>query len=114
MMRDLTARRSAYAEEVRATAGLQSDALVAALARVPREARFLIARQDDGFAATDLSPVGIYSCQGARDLKLNAEISRKRGTQSRVQSVRRDAHEPDETCWLHAQGVCLSMPSLRR
>jgi protein-L-isoaspartate(D-aspartate) O-methyltransferase len=75
-------------------------------------AMFLIARQDDGFAATYLSPVGIYSCQGARDLKLNAEISRKRGTQSRVQSVRRDAHEPDETCWLHGQGVCLSMRGL--
>jgi hypothetical protein len=34
-MSDLSARRGAYAEELRATARLQSDALVAALARVP-------------------------------------------------------------------------------
>jgi protein-L-isoaspartate(D-aspartate) O-methyltransferase len=36
-MIDLSATRRAYAEEVRATANLRSDALVAALARVPRE-----------------------------------------------------------------------------
>ena len=73
---------------------------------------FLITRQDDGFAATCVSAVGIYSCLGARDPTLNVELARKRGSESRVRSVRRDAHEADETCWLHAQDVCLSVRSL--
>lgn len=76
-------------------------------------AMFLITRQGNRFAATYVSPVGIYSCLGAaRDPMLNVEVSRKRGTAPRVRSVRREAHAQDETCWLHAQGVCLSMRGL--
>jgi protein-L-isoaspartate(D-aspartate) O-methyltransferase len=75
-------------------------------------AMFLIARQPNGFAATCMSPVGIYSCLGSRDPSLNVELSRKRGSEWRVQSVRRDAHEPDETCWLHRREACLSATAL--
>ena len=73
---------------------------------------FLITRRPAGFAATHVSPVAIYSCLGWRDSTLNQEISRKRGSESSVQSLRRDGHDRDDTCWLHTPGTCLSTLTL--
>jgi protein-L-isoaspartate O-methyltransferase len=57
-------------------------------------------------------PQAIWLDALREDPTLNVEISRKRGSESRVRSVRRGAHEPDDSCWLHAQGACLSMRSV--
>jgi protein-L-isoaspartate(D-aspartate) O-methyltransferase len=73
---------------------------------------FLITRRPAGFSATYVSPVAVYSCLGCRDTMLNQEICRKRGSESRVQSLRRDGHDEDETCWLHRRGSCLSTLTL--
>jgi protein-L-isoaspartate(D-aspartate) O-methyltransferase len=73
---------------------------------------FLITRRPEGFAAAYVSPVAIFSCIGARDSTHDQELSRRLGSESRVQSLRRDAHERDETCWLHTAGGCLSTRSL--
>jgi len=73
---------------------------------------FLITRQSDGFAATCVSPVAIFSCVGARDPDLERELAGKRGSESRVRSLRRDVHERDDTCWLHTPDTCLSTLAL--
>jgi protein-L-isoaspartate(D-aspartate) O-methyltransferase len=77
---------------------------------------FLITRQGDRFAAELVSPVGIFPCLGSRDSHLNEELSRKQGPGTlgglpewrAVRSLRREPHEPDDTCWLHTRDGCLS------
>jgi protein-L-isoaspartate O-methyltransferase len=73
---------------------------------------FLITRHREGFAAACVSQVAIFSCVGSRDSNLEQELSMKRGSESRVRSLRRDVHERDETCWLHTRDGCLSTLSL--
>jgi protein-L-isoaspartate(D-aspartate) O-methyltransferase len=64
----------------------------------------------DGFAARFIGYVGIYHFAGVRDAdtakRLDAAF--KRGDMSTVKSLRRDSHAQDESCWLHAEGSCLS------
>lgn len=69
-----------------------------------------IARQPQGFAARFLSEVGIFPCVGARDTEVNTQLAEafRRHTWQSVQSLRRDLHEPTETCWLHSGSFCLS------
>jgi protein-L-isoaspartate(D-aspartate) O-methyltransferase len=77
---------------------------------------FLITRQGGRFAAELVSPVGIFPCLGSRDSHLNEQLSRRRGPATpggllawrAVRSLRREPHEPDDTCWLHTQEGCLS------
>jgi protein-L-isoaspartate(D-aspartate) O-methyltransferase len=69
---------------------------------------FLLVRSRAGFAVRCVSGVAIYSCIGARDADLNLELWRRRGTERQVRSFRRDAHEPDTTCWLHTPNGCFS------
>jgi protein-L-isoaspartate(D-aspartate) O-methyltransferase len=47
---------------------------------------------------------------GARDHKVNAQLSEalNRNQGKSVKSLRRDAHEKDETCWLHGDAWCFS------
>jgi protein-L-isoaspartate(D-aspartate) O-methyltransferase len=73
---------------------------------------FLIRRTPAGFLARCVSGVAIYPCVGVRDSDLNLELSRLRGTESRVHSFRRDAHQRDTTCWLHTRYGCLSTLTL--
>jgi protein-L-isoaspartate(D-aspartate) O-methyltransferase len=60
-----------------------------------------------------LSPVGIFPCIGAvdadaeADRRLGAAIARGVAPDA-VHTLRRDAHEPAATCWLHGEGFCLS------
>jgi protein-L-isoaspartate(D-aspartate) O-methyltransferase len=60
-------------------------------------------------AARFVMPVGIFHCTGARtedgDARLRAAFPR--GVDS-VQSLRRDPHDPEPECWLHAPEFCLS------
>jgi protein-L-isoaspartate(D-aspartate) O-methyltransferase len=69
-----------------------------------------VAHQSQGFAARFVSEVGIYPCYGARDSAFNDKLKKafKRRDWKAVQSLRRDPHEPDDTCWLHGETFCLS------
>jgi protein-L-isoaspartate(D-aspartate) O-methyltransferase len=52
----------------------------------------------------------IYHLAGARDegnaKRVDAAV--QRGDMATVKSLRREPHAQDETCWLHAEGWCLS------
>ena len=63
-----------------------------------------------GFACRFISQVGVFSCLGTRDPELNRRLTEafSRGDWKSVQSLRRDAHEPADTCWLHSDNFCLS------
>ena len=55
--------------------------------------------------------VAIYSAFGLRSDTMNASIGQalSRMPFAPVKSLRRDAHDADETCWVHGPGVCLSL-----
>jgi protein-L-isoaspartate(D-aspartate) O-methyltransferase len=62
------------------------------------------------YPARFISPVGIFHCVGARtergeQILLNAY---QRGDLNAVQSLRRDGHDEQPTCWLHGSSFCLS------
>src|SRR5438445_11502464 len=63
-----------------------------------------------GFFAHFISEVGIFPCSGARDPELNDKLNEvfKRGDWKSVQSLRREPHQPTDTCWLHSKSFCLS------
>jgi protein-L-isoaspartate(D-aspartate) O-methyltransferase len=67
-----------------------------------------------GFAAQLVGYVGIYAFAGARDggnaKRIDAAV--RRGDMGAVKSLRRDAHDEDGTCWLHADGWCLSRQAI--
>jgi protein-L-isoaspartate(D-aspartate) O-methyltransferase len=68
-------------------------------------------REDaEGFAARFVGHVGIYSFAGARDAEAakRLDAALRRGDAGEVKSLRREAHEQDESCWLHGEGWCLS------
>jgi protein-L-isoaspartate(D-aspartate) O-methyltransferase len=69
-----------------------------------------VRREAQGYAARFLTPVMIFPCIGSRDEESNQRLraAMMRGTWASVQSVRRESHEPDETCWLHGGNWCLS------
>ena len=62
------------------------------------------------YAARFLSPVMIFPCIGSRNEESNQRFleAMKRGTWGSVQSLRRESHEPSDTCWLHGDNFCLS------
>lgn len=71
----------------------------------------LVTRETEGgYAARFLLRVGFIDFRGARDQiisrRLSAALDRDRGRA--VQSLRRDRHPRDRTCWLHGDGWCLS------
>jgi protein-L-isoaspartate(D-aspartate) O-methyltransferase len=69
-----------------------------------------VTRQLHGLAARFISEVTMFPCLGARDPAVNDRLQDafRRGTWAAVRSLRRDPHDPDETCWLHAGACCLS------
>jgi protein-L-isoaspartate(D-aspartate) O-methyltransferase len=71
-----------------------------------------VKREKEGYAARFVCPVGIFPCAGARDPEMNrrlhAALSERGSLALAVRSLRRRAHEPAETCWLHGEGFCLS------
>jgi len=73
---------------------------------------WLLTKQADTFAARNIGVVAIYSAVGIRDDPVNARLGKAMmgGPQhwSRVQRLRRDAHEPSDACWLHGDGWCWS------
>jgi protein-L-isoaspartate(D-aspartate) O-methyltransferase len=52
----------------------------------------------------------VFHCLGGRDAELSEHLHRgfARGEWKSVQSLRREPHERNKTCWLHGDGFCLS------
>jgi protein-L-isoaspartate(D-aspartate) O-methyltransferase len=69
-----------------------------------------ITRQPEGFMASFISEVGIFSCVGGRDTDLNQRLKEafERDDWKSVQSLRREKHEPSNACWFHGETFCLS------
>lgn len=75
-----------------------------------------VTRQDRTLSASFVSRVAIFPCFGARDSDLNEKLKEafKRGDSKSVRSLRRDAHEPADTCWFHGESFCLSKVEIGR
>jgi protein-L-isoaspartate(D-aspartate) O-methyltransferase len=73
-----------------------------------------IKREPNGYSARFLSSVMIFPCIGNRNDESNQRLREAlmKGTWASVQSLRRDTHDADETCWLHADDFCLSVSPL--
>lgn len=71
-------------------------------------------RRGREWSASVDSMLMIYSLLGLRDDAMNGALGRAlmSGAGSRVASLRRDAHEPDASCWLHADAVCISTKNM--
>ncbi|HEY1813627.1 MAG TPA: rRNA adenine N-6-methyltransferase family protein [Kofleriaceae bacterium] len=70
----------------------------------------LVRRDGERWPARFTGGVSIYPCAGARDDASNAALVEmfKKGGVGKVRALRRDAHERDEQCVLHADGYCLA------
>jgi protein-L-isoaspartate(D-aspartate) O-methyltransferase len=69
-----------------------------------------VKRELRGYAARFIFTTQIFHCVGGRDAALNERLQDgfTRGTWRLVQSLRREPHDPSNTCWLHGEGFCLS------
>lgn len=69
-----------------------------------------VTRQSAAYSAQILSPVAIFSCTAARNPQLEPLLTNafKTATIFKLQSLRRDAHEPADTCLLHLPDICFS------
>lgn len=74
---------------------------------------FQIARRKSGYEAQALRRMEAFPCvEGARKPLLNQQLAFWNPVTSGVNSLRRDEHEADDTCWLHSQEFCLSKSKL--
>jgi protein-L-isoaspartate(D-aspartate) O-methyltransferase len=73
-----------------------------------------VKREPNGYSARFMSSVMIFPCAGTRSDEANQRLQQSlmKGTWTTVQSLRRDTHEADETCWLHGDDFCLSTSAL--
>jgi len=69
-----------------------------------------VKREERGYTTRFLGGVGVFHCEGSRDEEANQRLREAfmRGAWESVQSLRRDAHESSDDCWLHGDGFCLS------
>jgi protein-L-isoaspartate(D-aspartate) O-methyltransferase len=74
----------------------------------------LTRREGDHFAAAFLCRVWFYGFAGARESEANRRLEAvmAKGDLLGAHSLRRDAHEESERCWLHGEGWCLSRDPL--
>jgi hypothetical protein len=65
---------------------------------------------DGSFEARALTMVAIYSGIGLRDDALNAMLGKTmmKSPFMAVRRLRRDSHEPAETCWYHTPAFCFT------
>jgi protein-L-isoaspartate(D-aspartate) O-methyltransferase len=84
-----------------------------------RVARFLknnlgrilvVTRGSGGFAARFGDGLGVAALYGGRDPERQAglEAAYRAGGFEQVRSVRREPHVPEDACWFHSDGFCLS------
>jgi len=73
---------------------------------------FLLTRTDDTIGARVMTMVAVYSAIGLRDERLNADLGKAMmggpATWQAVKRLRRDAHDREASCWLHASTCCFS------
>lgn len=73
---------------------------------------FLLTRTDDSIGARVMTMVAVYSAIGLRDERLNADLGKAMmggpATWQAVKRLRRDAHDREASCWLHAATCCFS------
>ncbi len=124
--------RRFYAEEVRLAAQIKSAALVNAFARVPREKYLgpgpwqvaavamgkslgkgimaLIVRNGDTFTFKVITFILIYSCASVRDPQFEPLLGKAMASGAILKSstIRRDNHEPGESCILHGHNICFT------
>ncbi len=69
-----------------------------------------VTRRNGALAARFISSVAIFACVGGRDPELNDRFRKAlaTGAWSSVESLRRDAHPANDSCWLHGSNFCLS------
>ncbi len=74
-----------------------------------------VARVPAGYAAHFSEPCGIHPLVGGRDPGLQARLREayERRDLDTVRSLRRDPHDREAECWLHAEDVCLSRREVR-
>lgn len=72
----------------------------------------LLTHEESALAARVMSVVAVYSAIGLRDPKVNERVALALmtgpGKWSAVRRLRRDAHDPSPSCWLHAATSCFS------
>jgi protein-L-isoaspartate(D-aspartate) O-methyltransferase len=73
-----------------------------------------ITRVGKGFAASVISMVGIYSCTSVRDPALEPMLQKALASRKllKLKSVRREPHDQNDACIVHAREVCLSSEEL--
>ena len=78
--------------------------------RGPGAMAYVTRKGPNVFAATLCGSVFFVDFEGARDPVISDELARalKRDHGSSVRSLRCDAHEKDDSCWLHGRGWCFS------
>jgi protein-L-isoaspartate(D-aspartate) O-methyltransferase len=73
---------------------------------------FLLTREDETIAARVVTVVAVYSAIRLRDDRLNGDVGKAMmsgpTTWQAVKRLRRDPHDRDASCWLHASTCCLS------
>ncbi len=74
---------------------------------------FQITRRKSGYEAQALRRMEAFPCdEGNNKPQLNQQLAFWNPVTSGVNSLRRDEHEADETCWLHSEEFCLSKSKL--
>ena len=77
-----------------------------------------ITRKNGAFSAQTNGFVAIYNCTTARNPQLEPLLTRAMTTGAlfKLKSIRRDPHEPSETCLVHSEAVCISAvePAIER
>jgi protein-L-isoaspartate(D-aspartate) O-methyltransferase len=73
-----------------------------------------IVRERGGFSAEVVTVLAIFSCTSARDPLLEPLMPKAltSGALLRLRSIRRDVHEPTDSCILHGSEVCVSSAEL--
>jgi protein-L-isoaspartate(D-aspartate) O-methyltransferase len=71
----------------------------------------IVTREGEHFGARFTEGLGISALYGAKDAERQRALEEafRRGGHEAVRSVRRDAHEPEASCWFHSDGFCLSV-----
>ncbi len=72
----------------------------------------LVTKRDDGaFDLRVVTFVAIYSAVGIRDEARGDALGQAMARMPfpPLKRLRRDSHEPTDTCWVHAEGCCLSL-----
>jgi protein-L-isoaspartate(D-aspartate) O-methyltransferase len=83
---------------------------VPAMGPIGKGVMTLITRNGDAWDARVVTMTAIYSGIGLRDDRINDRLrdAFMKGLMPSFKRLRRDAHEPDASCWLHGDTFCFS------